>query len=127
MALWYCTNCTAAYAVGLDKCPQCGYDEFDDEVAHMAKISESGPTHTPGEEPEEWTPPATEEAPSDNQAQASADEPEPESEAAGEADDKSEVAPEKQDAEAIRQDQPVIITPASDEKSETKGTKSEKS
>lgn len=24
MALWYCRNCTATYAVGLEKCPQCG-------------------------------------------------------------------------------------------------------
>lgn len=24
MALWYCRGCTAAYAVGLKACPQCG-------------------------------------------------------------------------------------------------------
>lgn len=24
MALWYCRTCTAAYAVGLKACPQCG-------------------------------------------------------------------------------------------------------
>lgn len=28
--LWYCTSCTAAYAPGLARCPQCGESEHTD-------------------------------------------------------------------------------------------------
>lgn len=52
MALWICRSCTAAYAVGLAACPQCGGTEHDEENEHMAKISKgSGPSYEPGKEP----------------------------------------------------------------------------
>jgi hypothetical protein len=40
MALWICTNCTAASAVGLARCPQCSgveYTEDDDPMPHAHK------------------------------------------------------------------------------------------
>lgn len=40
MALWRCAACTAAFAVGLPRCPQCGSAERADEVT--LKISRQG-------------------------------------------------------------------------------------
>jgi predicted nucleic acid-binding Zn-ribbon protein len=56
VALWICTSCTAAYAVGLPACPQCGSSEYEQEHEHMAKISKAGPSYEPGKDPNE--PPA---------------------------------------------------------------------
>lgn len=48
MALWICRSCTAAYAVGLTACPQCGATEYDEEWETMPKISKGdGPTWEP--------------------------------------------------------------------------------
>lgn len=51
MALWYCPNCTAGYAVGLAACPQCGATEHEEEPEHMAKITSAGPSYEPGKDP----------------------------------------------------------------------------
>lgn len=62
MALWICRQCTAAYAVGLPACPQCGSSEWEEE--HMAKISRaSGVTYEPGRAPEGAEPVAVEAEP----------------------------------------------------------------
>lgn len=53
MALWYCTSCTAGYAVGLTACPQCGATEHEEEHEHMAKITSAGPSYEPGKNPNE--------------------------------------------------------------------------
>lgn len=45
MSLWICKDCTAAYAVGLPACPQCGsttHTTKDDLERAMPKISRSG-------------------------------------------------------------------------------------
>jgi hypothetical protein len=44
MALWYCCGCTAAYAVGLPQCPQCGSTEYTDneEEAAVPHITVAG-------------------------------------------------------------------------------------
>jgi len=51
MALWICSGCTAAYAVGLAACPQCGGTEYEQEYEHMAKITMDGPSYEPGKDP----------------------------------------------------------------------------
>ena len=51
MALWLCRGCTAAFAVGLPACPQCGGTDHEEE--HMPKISRaSGVTYEAGHEPD---------------------------------------------------------------------------
>lgn len=43
MALWICTDCTAAYSVGAPKCPQCSSTEHVEEGAEdMPKITVHG-------------------------------------------------------------------------------------
>lgn len=43
MALWKCTDCTTAYAVGAPRCPQCGSDrQVEEGAADMAKITVHG-------------------------------------------------------------------------------------
>lgn len=42
MALWICTRCTAAYAVGAARCPQCGSTERREEGEDMAKVTVHG-------------------------------------------------------------------------------------
>lgn len=43
MAMWMCTGCTTAYAVGVARCPQCGSTEYVEEGAEgMAKITVHG-------------------------------------------------------------------------------------
>ncbi|WP_097921746.1 hypothetical protein [Streptomyces sp. wa1063] len=43
MALWICTGCTAAYAVGAPQCPQCGSTERREEGEDvMAKVTVHG-------------------------------------------------------------------------------------
>lgn len=41
MALWYCHGCTAAYAVGLPQCPQCGSKNYSEEEP-MPHITAAG-------------------------------------------------------------------------------------
>lgn len=41
MTLWHCRSCTAAYAVGLDKCPQCG--AADPSRQPVTLVAEHGP------------------------------------------------------------------------------------
>lgn len=51
MALWYCTECTAAYAVGLKACPQCGANdpaaqpvrELEVDAEASAELAGAGP------------------------------------------------------------------------------------
>lgn len=38
--LWYCCNCTTAYAVGLEACPHCGSTEYQEEP--VSKITVHG-------------------------------------------------------------------------------------
>jgi hypothetical protein len=49
--LWVCKACTTQYAVGLDRCPQCGSTEYIPDhlvEADMPKISkEQGPSYAP--------------------------------------------------------------------------------
>lgn len=52
MALWQCAACTAAYAVGLPRCPQCGSPEREEEEAKVPKITRSGVSYEPGREPD---------------------------------------------------------------------------
>ena len=67
MALWTCTNCTAAYSVGAPQCPHCGATEHIEEGQDMPKITRhEGPSiagvtgaWSEGETPEAW--PAEEE------------------------------------------------------------------
>lgn len=59
MALWHCAACTAAYAVGLERCPQCGSTERTEDGG-MAKISAAGPSTGTRHDTE---PPVTEAAP----------------------------------------------------------------
>jgi len=62
MALWVCRQCTAAYAVGLTACPQCGSTDY--EESHVAKITRTGVSWDPGHEPENapgMTPPGDDE------------------------------------------------------------------
>lgn len=42
MALWECTACTAAYAVGAPRCPQCGSTDHVEQGEVMAKITVHG-------------------------------------------------------------------------------------
>lgn len=50
MALWYCTGCGAAYAVGLPRCPQCQATEHEENP--VPKISKaSGVTFEPSADP----------------------------------------------------------------------------
>lgn len=54
MALWICKECTAAYAVGLPACPQCGsttHTTKQELEATMPKINRRGPSYEPGTEP----------------------------------------------------------------------------
>lgn len=39
MTLWVCTACTAAYAVGLKECPQCGSAQYVEEGQQVPKIT----------------------------------------------------------------------------------------
>jgi hypothetical protein len=55
MSLWICGRCTAAYAVGLDCCPQCGGTEHEEDG--VAKISRSGVSFGPGRGPDGMLPP----------------------------------------------------------------------
>lgn len=41
MTLWHCRSCTAAYAVGLAKCPQCG--AADPSRQPVILVAEHGP------------------------------------------------------------------------------------
>lgn len=41
MTLWYCRSCTAAYAVGLKECPQCG--AADPSRQPVTLVAEHGP------------------------------------------------------------------------------------
>ena len=67
MALWYCAGCTAAYAVGLAACPQCGSTDYTEDT--MPKISKGGgPSYEPGKDPN--GDPATGPAPAEPQAPA---------------------------------------------------------
>jgi len=52
MALQECADCTAAYAVGLTRCPQCGSTrrKGDDEVPKI--LPNSQVTYEPGREPD---------------------------------------------------------------------------
>lgn len=49
MALWYCTRCAAAYAVGLAACPQCGGTDYQENT--VPKINRQGPSYEPGKDP----------------------------------------------------------------------------
>jgi hypothetical protein len=52
VALWYCLDCTAAYAVGLTACPQCGstrYTDNEEEAAVPHITVAGGPSMTPEE------------------------------------------------------------------------------
>lgn len=42
MALWICTGCTTAYAVGAARCPQCGETNHVEEGTAMPKITVHG-------------------------------------------------------------------------------------
>jgi hypothetical protein len=95
MALWYCQGCTAAYSPGDPACPQCDSTDVNDEEAPMAKITETGVSHTVGEEPEGWETPLP--GPDDV-------EPTDDIEVSADTDDEP--------SKAIRSDQPVVITPA---------------
>lgn len=57
MAHWHCRGCSATYSVGATSCPHCGSTDVNDGEAPVAKITETGVSHTPGEEPEGWEPP----------------------------------------------------------------------
>lgn len=125
MSLQFCNDCTAAHYVGAPECPQCGSTDIDDWVTHMAKIGETGPTHTIGEEPEEWMPPVTEESVPEH-----AEEPRQETKPIAEAEQSTEPQVSMQDqpdTEVIHSDQPVVIKPAEDEKSDEDGKAEEKS
>lgn len=50
MALWVCTACTAAYAVGLPCCPQCGSTDHQEDH-QMPKITRAGASYEPGRGP----------------------------------------------------------------------------
>lgn len=47
MSVWGCAVCTAAYAVGLPRCPQCGSTEREGETA-VPKITRAGVSYEPG-------------------------------------------------------------------------------
>lgn len=58
MALWVCRGCTAAYAPGAPRCPQCGVDDPIEEAEQLEKEQEmakitvhGGPTNDDAEEP----------------------------------------------------------------------------
>lgn len=61
MAVWTCAECTADYAVGLPKCPQCGSTvrvnentQPPQEDEQMAKVTvHGGPSNEAADEPEE--------------------------------------------------------------------------
>jgi hypothetical protein len=58
MSLWVCQKCTAAYAVGLLACPQCGSTDYLEDW-QMGKISSTGlATHAPAPEVPEAEVPA---------------------------------------------------------------------
>lgn len=97
MSLNACTSCTAKFAVGLPKCPQCGSTEYVEDGDLMAKITRYGgasddtlpapepedvPAHSPAAEDEE-TPhvdpepePEPEETPEETSPEDPAEEPE---------------------------------------------------
>lgn len=72
MALWKCLRCTAAYAVGAPKCPQCDSTEYEEDGVAKTSVP-GGPTSAsaaPGEtgympppEPETEAAPETESIP----------------------------------------------------------------
>lgn len=49
MALWVCAGCTAAYAVGLPACPQCGGTDYREDS--MPNITSAGVFYEEGKEP----------------------------------------------------------------------------
>lgn len=51
MALWYCPTCTAAYAVGLARCPQCGADDHLDNADDLAPTTQARSAGEPPQEP----------------------------------------------------------------------------
>lgn len=51
MALSTCPTCTAAYAVGLPACPQCGTEATTEEMT-MPKINRNGPSYAPATPPD---------------------------------------------------------------------------
>ena len=60
MALRVCADCTAAYAVGLLRCPQCGSTDHQEDS--MPKITRAGVSYEPGREPGSAAAPAAENA-----------------------------------------------------------------
>lgn len=75
MAVWYCRACTTPHAVGSARCPHCGSTDVNTEESGVAKITESGVSHTPGEEPEDWVAPDGESLPKHEKNVDAADEP----------------------------------------------------
>jgi hypothetical protein len=80
MALWICGSCTAAYAVGLAACPQCGATEYEEDYT-MAKITSAGASYEPGKDPNEPdaepVEPGAETEPADAPADGSPADPDP--------------------------------------------------
>jgi hypothetical protein len=57
VALRRCLECTARFAVGLLRCPQCGGSDHEEDG--RPKISKpGGVSYEPGREPDGWVPPA---------------------------------------------------------------------
>lgn len=76
MALWVCRGCTAAYAPGVPRCPQCGVNDPIEEAEQLEKEQEmakitvhGGPTNDDAEEPADG---AAVEATADEAEQAAA-------------------------------------------------------
>lgn len=45
MALWYCTDCTAAYSVGAPRCPQCTSTNYTEEEPVAKNSVHMGPSN----------------------------------------------------------------------------------
>jgi hypothetical protein len=79
MSLWVCRQCTAAFAVGLPACPQCGGTEYTEDW-NMPKITGEGlSVEQPPQAPAEPAPalPAAGTAPEPVGVPAPAAEPDP--------------------------------------------------
>ena len=74
MALWVCGDCSAAYAVGIPACPQCGGTDYTEDgvpkITTAAGITYEPGHEPPGYEPESHAEPAADEAPAATPAKA---------------------------------------------------------